>query len=45
VDAILIGTSQKIIHDADFKIDSIEQMYLPGTPKFVGYNYWGVAKK
>ena len=35
----------KIIHDADFKIDSIEQMYLPGTPKFVGYNYWGVAKK
>ena len=37
--------SPKIIHDADFKIDSIEQMYLPGTPKFVGYNYWGVAKK
>ena len=35
----------KIIHDADFKIDSIEQMYLPGTPKFVGYNYWCVAKK
>ena len=35
----------KIIHDADFKIDSIEQKYLPGTPKFVGYNYWGVAKK
>jgi ubiquinone/menaquinone biosynthesis C-methylase UbiE len=35
----------KIIHDADFKIDSIEQMYLPGTPKFVGYTYWGVAKK
>ena len=35
----------KIIHDADFKIDSMEQMYLPGTPKFVGYNYWGVAKK
>jgi hypothetical protein len=34
----------KIIHDGDFKIDSMEQMYLPGTPKFVGYNYWGVAK-
>ena len=35
----------KIIHDADFKIDSMEQMYLPGTPKFIGYNFWGVASK
>ena len=21
----------------------IEQMYLPSTPKFAGYNYWGTA--
>jgi ubiquinone/menaquinone biosynthesis C-methylase UbiE len=35
----------KIIQDAHFEIDSMEQMYLPNTPKFVGYNYWGSAKK
>ena len=35
----------KIIQDADFKISLMEQMYLPSTPKFVGYNYWGSAKK
>ena len=33
----------KIILDAGFKIETIEQMYLPSTPKIVGYNYWGIA--
>jgi ubiquinone/menaquinone biosynthesis C-methylase UbiE len=32
-----------LISAAGFKIESIEQMYLPGTPKFAGYNYWGTA--
>lgn len=32
-----------LISAAGFKIESMEQMYLPGTPKFAGYNYWGTA--
>ena len=27
-----------------FKISNLEQMYLPSTPKIVGYNYWGNAE-
>lgn len=27
-----------------FKIESMDTMYLPSTPKIVGYNYWGIAK-
>tara|TARA_B100000963_G_C22631843_1_gene675336 strand:- start:614 stop:1234 length:621 start_codon:yes stop_codon:yes gene_type:complete len=33
----------KILLDAGFKIDYLEKMYLPSTPKIVGYNYWGQA--
>ena len=25
------------------KINNLEQMYPPSTPKIVGYNYWGTA--
>jgi ubiquinone/menaquinone biosynthesis C-methylase UbiE len=32
-----------LISSAGFKIESMEQMYLPSTPKFAGYNYWGTA--
>lgn len=32
-----------LIAEAGFKIESMEQMYLPSTPKFAGYNYWGTA--
>ena len=32
-----------IFLESGFKI-SIEQMYLPSTPKIVGYNYWGNAE-
>ena len=35
----------KIIEDAGFEINSLDQMYLPSTPKFAGYNYWGIGKK
>ena len=35
----------KLITSSGFKILDMEEMYLPSTPKFVGYNYWGVAKK
>ena len=33
----------KLITSAGFTIETLEQMYLPSTPKFAGYNYWGVA--
>jgi hypothetical protein len=35
----------EIITSSGFKISNMEEMYLPNTPKFAGYNYWGVARK
>ena len=35
----------KLITSSGFKISNMEEMYLPSTPKFAGYNYWGIAKK
>ena len=32
-----------LLDESDMKIDKIETMYLPKTPRFVGYNYWGMA--
>ena len=32
-----------LITSAGFEIENMEQMYLPSTPKFAGYNYWGSA--
>jgi SAM-dependent methyltransferase len=34
----------RIIADAGFRIDALETMYLPKTPRFAGYNYWGQAR-
>lgn len=28
-----------------FKIDHMETMYLPSTPRILGFNYWGHARK
>ncbi len=36
---------QKLITDAGFSFESLDKMYLPNTPKFAGYNYWGIGKK
>ena len=36
---------QKLITDAGFSFESLDKMYIPSTPKFVGYNYWGIGKK
>jgi ubiquinone/menaquinone biosynthesis C-methylase UbiE len=33
----------QLITGAGFTLETLEQMYLPSTPKFAGYNYWGVA--
>ena len=35
----------ELISSSGFKILDMEEMYIPSTPKFAGYNYWGVAKK
>jgi ubiquinone/menaquinone biosynthesis C-methylase UbiE len=35
----------RLIESSGLKISEIEEMYLPSTPKFAGYNYWGVAEK
>ena len=32
-----------LIKDAGFLVDNLETMYLPKTPKWFGYNYWGSA--
>jgi ubiquinone/menaquinone biosynthesis C-methylase UbiE len=35
----------KLIQDSGFRIAGMETMYLPGTPRFAGFNYWGDAVK
>ena len=34
----------ELITSAGFEIENLEQMYLPSTPRFAGYNYWGSAR-
>ena len=34
----------ELITSAGFEIENMEQMYLPSTPSFGGYNYWGSAR-
>lgn len=34
-----------LLGDAGFRVDDLNTMYLPGTPRFAGYNYWGSATK
>ena len=34
----------EIIKSSGFNIEEIDTMYLPSTPKFAGYNYWGFAR-
>ena len=33
-----------LIEAAGFGIDTLETMYLPDTPRFAGFNYWGSAR-
>jgi len=35
----------QMIRDGGWRVDHIETMYLPGTPRFAGFNYWGSATK
>lgn len=34
-----------LIADAGFRVEGMETMYLPGTPRFAGFNYWGSATR
>ncbi len=34
-----------ILRDGGFEIADLEQMYLPGTPRIAGYNFWGSARQ
>lgn len=33
----------KLVSSAGFAIDRLETMYLPKSPRWAGYNYWGAA--
>ena len=33
-----------LIEGAGFTLERTDSMYLPGTPRIFGFNYWGVAK-
>ena len=33
-----------LIEAAGFEIEGLETMYLPGTPGWAGFNYWGTAR-
>ncbi|HTO40117.1 MAG TPA: class I SAM-dependent methyltransferase [Rhizomicrobium sp.] len=35
----------QLIQDSGFHIADMETMYLPGTPRFAGFNSWGSATK
>ena len=33
----------QLLEAGGFRVSELEQRYLPGTPRFAGYNYWGSA--
>jgi len=33
----------ELIEQGGFRLSTLESMYLPNTPKWVGFNYWGSA--
>ncbi len=33
----------RLLHEAGFTLGKIETMYVPSTPKFAGFTYWGDA--
>lgn len=35
----------ELLQAGGFKIEDLEQHYLPSTPKFAGFNYWGSARQ
>jgi ubiquinone/menaquinone biosynthesis C-methylase UbiE len=35
---------ERLLKNAGFNFINLDNIYLPGTQKFLGYNYWGKAK-
>lgn len=33
-----------LLKDAGFVVEGLQTMYLPSTPRFAGFNYWGTAR-
>lgn len=33
-----------LLDEGGFRVTQLDTMYLPGTPGFAGFNYWGVAE-
>lgn len=33
-----------LLDEGGFAVDDLETMYLPGTPRPMGFNYWGTAR-
>ncbi|MCC6917669.1 MAG: methyltransferase domain-containing protein [Alphaproteobacteria bacterium] len=33
----------QLLKEGGFAVEAMETMYLPGTPRFAGFNYWGRA--
>jgi SAM-dependent methyltransferase len=33
-----------LIEAAGFRVEQVDSMYLPGTPRFAGFEYWGWAR-
>ena len=33
-----------LLEAAGFVVHELDTMYLPGTPRIAGYNYWGIAR-
>lgn len=34
-----------LLTQGGFEIDVLDEMYLPGTPRIAGYNFWGCARQ
>lgn len=34
----------ELIASAGFTVERLDSMYLPHTPRFAGFNYWGIAR-
>ena len=33
-----------LLEEGGFRVQKLETMYLPNTPRFAGFNYWGAAQ-
>ena len=40
----LTRDSPALLREGGFQPDTLESMYLPGTPRFAGFNVWGSAR-